>query len=85
MMHDGMMYGTYGGMVWMVLCALFGVILLTGFVLLLVWAIKSAFRGGRKEAEEVPLDILKRRYASGEITREEYERMKHDISPGERP
>lgn len=85
MMHDGMMYGTYGGMVWMVLCALFGFILLSGIVLLIVWAIKSAFRGGHKEAKEAPIDILKRRYASGEITREEYERMKRDISPGEHP
>ncbi len=25
------------------------------------------------------LDILKRRYASGEITREQYEQMRHDL------
>ncbi len=28
---------------------------------------------------ETPMDILKRRYARGEITREEYETMKKDI------
>jgi putative membrane protein len=28
---------------------------------------------------ESPLDILKRRYASGEITREQFEQMRRDI------
>jgi len=32
---------------------------------------------------ESPLDILNRRYASGEVSREEYERMKQEISASE--
>lgn len=28
-----------------------------------------------------PLDMLKRRYASGEITREQYEQMRRDLEP----
>ena len=38
---------------------------------------------GRSDGDagsETALDILKKRYASGEITSEEYERMKRDIS-----
>ena len=57
----------------------FGIILLAGIVLLIIWAIKSAGKG-RGQAGKAALDILKKRYASGEITREEFERMKHDIS-----
>ncbi|GAB4518774.1 MAG: hypothetical protein Kow0047_30220 [Anaerolineae bacterium] len=32
-----------------------------------------------RPAQETPLDILKRRYASGEITREEYEQIRRDL------
>ena len=35
---------------------------------------------GRKSNSETPVDILKKRYAKGEITREESEQMKADIS-----
>ena len=38
---------------------------------------------GRSDGDpgsETALDILKKRYASGEITSDEYERMKRDIS-----
>lgn len=34
---------------------------------------------GGMPPSETPLDILKRRYAGGEITREQYEQMRRDI------
>ncbi|MBU4597662.1 MAG: SHOCT domain-containing protein [Proteobacteria bacterium] len=42
------------------------------------WAIKSGDSHGFKQAESA-LDVLKRRYASGEIDREQYLSMKQDV------
>jgi putative membrane protein len=33
----------------------------------------------KDSSTETPLDILKKRYAKGEITKEEFERMKNEI------
>ena len=56
--------------------------LLGGGIYLLVRAFAGA--GGASERQtksaESPLDILKRRYAAGEITREEFEQAKKDLS-----
>lgn len=38
--------------------------------------------GSRRTAEESLLRILKRRYAKGEITREEFQKMKDDLEKG---
>jgi len=36
----------------------------------------------KQRTADTPLEILKKRYASGEITKEEYERMKSDLGQG---
>ena len=62
---------------------LFWLIVAAGVALLIVWAITSSSRhtlpatptpGGPAPQRETPLEILARRFASGEITAEEYER-----------
>ncbi|MHB1300607.1 MAG: SHOCT domain-containing protein [Burkholderiales bacterium] len=54
------------------------------FLVMLIFLGFFLLRGGRfgsfKSESETPLDILKRRYVHGEISKEEFDRMKQDIS-----
>jgi putative membrane protein len=75
-----------GGMMWFgLLMMLFGLLVFAGIILLAVWAI-ARFAGGERQRSsttsgwsEDPLTILQRRYARGEITRDEYERVRADL------
>lgn len=81
MMHDGGMMGGGGMMnpvMWIFMLLLWGFAIF-GLICAVRWL---ATRGkGEKEQEspDAPLDILKRRYAKGEIDREEFEHMKKDL------
>ncbi|WP_407672316.1 SHOCT domain-containing protein [Noviherbaspirillum pedocola] len=48
----------------------------------LPWLNDSDRPASRFQNLETPLDILKKRYARGELTREEFEQMKQDIQGG---
>jgi putative membrane protein len=79
--------GTFGtwGWVAMILQMVFWVGLIAGIVLLVFWAIRGSSRTTASMSSEVgsrpptAIDILKTRYARGEITREQYEIMKQDV------
>ena len=66
------------GISWLVMALMMFLSLafLVAIVLVVVWTVNRSRPGGT----ENPLDILKRRYARGEITKEEYERMKQELS-----
>ena len=53
------------------------VLILTALVLLVRWLWVQARPASR--GEETALEVLKRRYARGEITREEFENMRRDL------
>jgi len=57
----------------------FGWVLGLAVLMLLVWMIARAAGGLPGWAEAPPEQILKRRYAKGEIDREEYDRRLTDI------
>lgn len=71
------MYYAHGGMSMGILFYLFFWILIIGGGILLVWSL--AKKGPGKMREETALDILKKRYAGGEITKEEFEEKRKDI------
>jgi putative membrane protein len=60
---------------------LFWILVVAGIVAL-VRALSSRSGGGSPAAPESPIDILKRRYASGEIGKPEFEEKMKDL--GER-
>ena len=62
---------------WMVLWWVSGL----AIVVVLIWAIARAAGGGSSpRAEDSPEAILKRRYARGELDREEYQRRLEDLT-----
>ena len=74
MMHYGIGYG-FMGFGW-----LFQIIILVLFFLVVWWMIKNSDRFGYKcRDNETALDILKKRFARGEINQKEYERLKKEI------
>lgn len=76
-MGPGMMgYGAYGynGIFMMI----FGLLLMIGIVLLVVWLFRR-YPVGDRYRDETPLEILKKRYARGEIDKDEFEQKKKDL------
>ena len=77
-----MMMSGMGMMVWGVFSFLLGLLLIFVFVVAIAAAVKWPW--GQKFAfatagSENALDILKKRYAKGEISKEEFQRLKRDI------
>jgi putative membrane protein len=76
-MQYGMMDYGYGGGWWIVIIGfIFWILVLIGLVLLIKYLWEH---GGAKAGHESALEILKKRYANGEISKEEFEEKKKDI------
>lgn len=55
-------------------------IIFWGFLILgIIFIIKKISFSSGPEQQDTPLDIVKKRYARGEISREEYEQLKQDL------
>ncbi len=56
------------------------IIIFTVLIILGIIYLASLISTGKERHGESPIHILKRRYAKGELTREEFERMKDEIT-----
>jgi putative membrane protein len=80
MMIDGM--GMMGMMIWGLLSMLVGLVVLFLFILAAAYGVRWVW--GQKPSSanvhgESALDLVKKRYAKGEISREEFERIKKEL------
>ena len=67
---DHMSFGFGGVFMWLILLVIIG---------LIIYFIINGQNLVKHEARETPLEILKKRYAKGEISKEEYDRIKKDL------
>jgi putative membrane protein len=58
------------------------IIIFSALIILGIAHLVNLITASRRTSEESPFRILKRRYAKGEITREEFEKMKDDLKKG---
>jgi putative membrane protein len=70
------MFGAGSGFGWVFMILWWGLII-AGIAVLVRWFFSSST--GRSGAGHTALDILKERYARGEIDREEYEQKRRDL------
>ena len=68
-------FGWMGGFGWLWMVLVWAVV-----IALVVWGAGALFGTRRRAAEPTPLDVLKRRYAAGEITTAEFEQTKRALA-----
>ena len=76
-------YGYDAGWGWMIggwiMMLVFWALIIIGIVALVRFLNDRGAASGPK-VQETPLDILRRRYAKGELTKEQFDEMKRDVA-----
>ncbi len=82
MWHHGYGWGSGFGGVMMAIGILFWLLVIVGIVVLVIWAVRTS--SGRSSTgsgrEPDAFEIARRRYARGEITKEQFEQLKQDLN-----
>ena len=71
--HEGMGW-------WMAFGGVCMVVFWGGIIALIVWEVKRLIERGGSTPQNDPLDIVKERYARGEISAREFNRLKKDLT-----
>lgn len=83
MFGPSMMGGFFGGgfgIAGMVIGYIFTALIIAGIIILIIWIVKRAGSSGiERTSNSGAVEILKQRYARGEITNEELNRIREDI------
>ena len=77
------MWDGHGGMGWWMLFGSIWFVIFWGLIIWAVVTVVSKSGGGESSQaprEESPLDIAKKRYARGEISKDEFERLREDLT-----
>lgn len=79
------MMGYYGGWGWMgaIMGGVFMLLFWAALIIFIIWLIRSLAQSSRSSSPpptQSPLDIAKARYARGEITKEQFDQLKRDLS-----
>ncbi len=74
--HDGDHMGDWGGGWWIAMVFMM-IIFWAAVIAVIVWAVRGF--GGPREERKTALDIARERLAKGEITEEEFERIKRQL------
>lgn len=56
------------------------ILILIALIIIFWWLSKGEKFGYKTNTKEPPLDIIKKRYARGEITKKEFDKLKKDLS-----
>ena len=65
---------------WMFFGGLWMLLFWGGLIALIIWGITRLSRRNGAPPKHTPLDIARERYAKGEISREEFEQLKKDLT-----
>ncbi|MCL5986767.1 MAG: SHOCT domain-containing protein [Actinobacteria bacterium] len=78
------MMGGFGGtsILWMLFNLIFFILIIAGIVLFIIWIVRrTASSSSSLETKKgSALEILKERYAKGEISKNEFDEMKKDLT-----
>lgn len=77
MMWPGGGFGSGWMIIWGLMSILIWALIILGIVAIITWLVRQP-KGG--QPSETALDILQKRYASGELSKEQYEEMKKELS-----